>query len=364
MFIIIRIIVSAVAFFIRFTGIFSAKPVLNRNQAGRSYGVKINRHKGRFVSMELSSPLETSFLFKLTRESSVDQLAKRLGISHEMHSGEAGFDEAVYVASDHPALHQALKSRQKFRDAVSKLLEFGGYSSVQGDGKFLKLVTKSYEAPSEEDLALMFLLVDELKAADQVVLQRRFDPFVIRALLVEAAVWSLAAYAITSGLEFAFSSNISSFVRSYDLLVPGILLTVAVLGLLFGFIVMFLRGSSRSHRVIVESFILLLISLPICGFQAAKDINEGLDISTPIEARLEVTRKWQEKLRGRRGSVYYVYHLYFRPLNAAARHLGVETTKVSYSTFNGVTEGQEVLMLIGPGWLHIPWIRELRFPES
>lgn len=97
LFILIRIVESAVEFSIHFTGVIGTKPVMNRTREESSFGVKVSRHKGRFVSMELTSVLQTGLLFRLTTISSSDAvLSARL--KHRQQSSDLDQDRHKHLA--------------------------------------------------------------------------------------------------------------------------------------------------------------------------------------------------------------------------------------------------------------------------
>jgi hypothetical protein len=363
MFILIRILIALSAFILRFIDLFGRKGRFDQSLDGRPYGVKINYSKRRgraaqISSIEIDIPLSTDFIFKLTPEKKVDALAKLFGIAQEVQTGDTQFDEAVYVASDQPELHRILRSRPNFRAAVCKLLS-AGYDSIVSRGEVLKLRNRFLFEPNPDHLNAAFLIADELQAANyQMRLQER-DPFIIRALIVECLVWSIAAYALSSLVDFVVWVR---YIEPAQLVMPGILATVAAFCILMLLNILIMKGSSRAHRVLVEAAVVLVFSLPVLGFLGVSDINIGLDASEPVALSMEVQDKEVIERRrriGYRGSrTRRAYQLTFAPVGNTSGISPPTKIQVTREEYNRAYIGGAVHLSIRRGWLGFPWIEK------
>lgn len=364
MFILIRIFIAITAFLLRLLDLFDRKGSFDRHFEGQPYGVKLNYTKrrgreARIHSIEVDIPSSTDFIFKLTPEKKVDALAKLFGIAQEVQTGDSQFDEAVYVASDQPGLHRILQTRPNFRAAVRELFA-AGYLSIVSRGHVLRLKNKLIAEPAPNHLSAAFLIAEELQAANyQMRLQER-DPFIFRVLIVEGIVWSIAAYALSSLIDFVV------WVRYIDpgqLVVPGILATVAAFCILMLLSILILKGSSRAHRVIVEAAIVLIFSLPVLGFLAVSDMNIGFDSSAPVPVDVEiqdkevVERRTRKRFSGR-SKIRRSYHLIFRPVGSISSINVPTKIQVTREEYNRAAIGGAVHLVLRHGWLGFPWIQE------
>ena len=352
------------AFILRFLDLFGRKGRFGLSFEGRPYGVQVNQIKRRgraahSTSIEVDIPLSTDFIFKLTPEKGVDALAKLFGIAQEVQTGDAQFDEAVYVASDSPELHRILQTRPNFRAAICQLLA-AGYDSIVSRGEVLRLRNRFILEPSPEHLSAGFLIAEELQAANyQLRLQER-DPFIIRPLIVESIVWSIAAYAVSSLIEFVV------WVRYIDLsqlIMPGILATVAAFCILMLLSILIMKGSSRSHRVLVEAAVVLAFSLPVLGFIAVSDANIGLDTSEPVAVSMqiqdkEVIERRTRKYTFRRSRTSRAYQLTFYPVGDISGISPPTKIQVTKDEYDRAYIGGSVHLVIRGGWLGFPWIQQ------
>src|SRR4051794_29632954 len=128
MWILFRIAIALVAFTARYLGpIF--RPKAAGSHAGQPWYKKVNKRRGKILSFKVGMPLKVPFVFRLQREGSSDRWFKKMGLAHEFQTGDATFDEAVYIACDHPALHRVLKENAAAREQIESILD-GGYSRV------------------------------------------------------------------------------------------------------------------------------------------------------------------------------------------------------------------------------------------
>ena len=141
---------------------------------------------------------------------------------------------------------------------------------------------------------------------------RTADRFLWKALVVEGVIWSIAGYAIGGGLETIFS-RADVHVSASQLWTTAMYVALAAFAALLLVIVVWLRGSSRGHRVIIESALVLLVAIPLTSVQVVADTNRALDQSTTTIVEHQFTRCETRQHRRRRGGVTYSYHLHLTP---------------------------------------------------
>ena len=139
----------------------------------------------------------------------------------------------------------------------------------------------------------------------------------------------------------------------------GTLSAAFMIAALFGLIVVFLRGSSRAHRILVESGILLTLALPVTGVSIVSDINSHSKGGAPIAVDCEIRSKQKVTRRRRRGGSTTDYYINLAP--PAKQLVGFEAPRrvqVGFGDFSEAEPGGFLSMQIEPGALGIPWIAE------
>jgi hypothetical protein len=197
-----------------------------------------------------------------------------------------------------------------------------------------------------------------LKPLERDSSRRLSDPFVWKALVVEGLVWSIAAYGVGAYLEMAFHTEDIHLDRM-DLIWPGLAMGAVLFGLLGATVVFLLRGSSRGHRLLLESAALLLLGLPFTGIQVFADLNRGLDTS---EVNLDATvagcqtRVSTSYRRGRkRTSTSYHVRLSGTEGNIALP----QEIRVSQEVCRAAKAGSQAVITLGQGAFGKPWYRRI-----
>jgi hypothetical protein len=164
------------------------------------------------------------------------------------------------------------------------------------------------------------------------------------------------------------------------LFLPGL----AAAAVLFVFLMLIVRtllgGSSRGHRIIWESAVVLLIGLPVTGVMLVSDINTAADRSPPRITELRVVDQRISVGRRSKGGKSYKYYLRVTPLaptTSAANSSGttnplaatpttntLTTTlppelKVRKSFYQIATPGRTIRLIERSGALGYPWVESL-----
>jgi hypothetical protein len=119
-----------------------------------------------------------------------------------------------------------------------------------------------------------------------------------------------------------------------------------------------LRGSSRAHRVFLESLLALGIGVPPSSLVVASDLNIALDRSTPTVVTTTVRSKFVTVTRGKGGPRN---HFHFALGAREPATISVPTQmEVSSPTYGSVAEGGRVAIVMRNGALGVPWVQEIR----
>lgn len=119
-------------------------------------------------------------------------------------------------------------------------------------------------------------------------------------------------------------------------------------GIWLAVLVLWLRGSSRGHRLLVESAVMLTIGLPIASVQAVADINRLLDDAPArvvvVGAAIATSPAWPSA----------------RTMRACAIWELPPLIDVSPAICSEIGATQELQLEIAPGRWGLPWYRSMR----
>lgn len=350
MWLVVRLFAALIGFWLRYHS--SKRRITLKKQVGDlHYRERIMKSRGgQVVYHRLGILFERRVVFSMHAESTFDRFFKAVGISEEFQTGDGAFDEAIYVASDHPAFCAALRDDHKLREILTSFLAGGGRRKIWSDGKLLY-----FDSPHVEDPGAMAPRLRELAERLAPHLEglggRLEDPFLWRAFAVEAVVWSIAGYAIASFLGNVFHPQ-DHHVRPLSIVAWGMGIGIGALGALTGAIAHFLKKSSRGHRILLESAIILMLALPVAGTQLASDINRHMDRGAAVAVEGQVTRRWVS--RSNKSTSYHVQVHSDSPL------LGpVHDMRVHWGMYESLREGDTMTMTLGRGRLGAPWYKTI-----
>jgi hypothetical protein len=318
--------------------------------------VLTRRNKGRTIGYTVSVELKATLWFRLHRETGLDRWFKRIGFSTESETRDKNFDDLVYVACDHPMLSALLKRSAESRRLISELLA-AGVTRIDYDGHAVRCSMKN--EPSQQHLSLVAQLGKALAPLEKDSSRRLGDPFLWKALVVEGLVWSLAGYGLTAlaGLILLpWSARVDVHVSPMELILPGLGLAAALFSLLLAAVWFLLRGSSRGHRVIIESAVALMLGLPTTGIQLFADLNRSLDASN-VAIQSTVSNCQPRVTRGRRGRTTTTYHLH---MSGSGEGITLPSDiRVAADTCRAATPGSSATVTLGKGAFGKPWYRQI-----
>lgn len=316
---------------------------------------KVHTHKGRFQRAYLGLAYEGPLRFQLTTEGGWDSFFKGIGLAAEQQAGDPRFDGEVYITCDQVALGETLRAHPAARDAVLRLLHHG-VDRIFSDGAAVWAETKEENHHVPGILENLQSLRAALLQVDANSLHSRLDAFFWKAVAIESLVWSIAAYGIPGFIELTWNRD-TVYLAAWPVFRTGFLWSLAVLAGLLVLVIALLRGSSRGHRVIVESVAVLLIGVPFSTVQAVSDINIHLDDTPPTLVHSAVKAKNIEVNRERRRSSTH-YYLDLVPTSPGGQALE-GTIEVEPSLYHAVAEGKQVTARLRAGRLGFRWIESI-----
>lgn len=316
------------------------KIVTNKNQFQKAYH-----------GMEYSGPLR----FQFTREKGWDRYFKDLGLAVEQQTGDRKFDEDIYITCDQAALGEMLRTNHTVR-AVVLLLFDSGVERIFSDGAFIwaEFHREAYTVGSIHEL--LHDLRTGLLGISATKPSSALDQFFWRAVAVESLAWSIALYGVPGFAQFMIERN-TLYLDAWALISAGLLASLAVFAVLFATIVGLLRGSSRGHRIIVESFLVLLPGIPLSTVQAVSDLNIALDDTTPMVMESMVYDKRVEVKRSRRRTTTY-YYLHLQAATTGPNSVN-GSIEVEPSIYYAAQKGRPVTLTMRQGKLGYPWLETI-----
>lgn len=338
------------------------KPDLAVTVNGITCHVTPHVHKGRTIKTVLNLDLNCSAIFKLSRETKWDGLFKSLGLSTEIQTGDPNFDQLIYITCDSSAFALELKSDESARKKITDLFQAGA-THIEGDGKLL-LVT--FPGDMTAQLAVKHLAIELRHSLSDIDLNFRGhgrDPFVYKAIAIECLIYSLGAYAFTSYLEWRIMEqtlHLDMLGLASRGLGLGILLTILLLGL----IVLLLKGSSRGHRILVESALVLGLSLPISGISLFGDANTTFDKGSPTWVKRGIYRTYSVLHRGRKGTTWHTYHMMLKEPEASETIPIPGTIQISIENYRKAQNKEFVSIELMPGYFGFAWIRTIEIQTN
>jgi hypothetical protein len=277
-----------------------------------------------------------------------DTLCKWAGLAHEHQTGDARFDNSVYVRCPSNGFAHLFLSNSDRRRAISALLA-SGFKQVRLTRTHVEAFWPAFTPGSDGSIELtdeagrhLAVLSSNMPMSDPDRASERTDWGLIRAV-----VFWVALLAISATFLFAF---VYPPVRVSELLFGSALAYVLALPA-FGWLAAWqLRGASTSHDrwacLMAPSVILLALG----SMGSVAGANALLDRS-PVEARSPVIHK-KEAIRGKKGSTSY------RAYVADWRGSGQIELSITAQEHAGIfTNRSRMSLEIGNGALGIEWIK-------
>jgi hypothetical protein len=346
-----------------------ANPKDRRNVNGTDCWVQATRQsRGRTVQTSVSLECAGSFEFKLRREGWYDRLAKAVGMSVEFQTQDEEFDEATYVVSDDPAVRDWLTDDTESRQALLNLLRISSVpdtrvTSIESTGRRIVVsattrmpmfggdnTARIGEGVASACVSQARLVCDRLSSRSSQVFSggEPRDRYARRAGMLKGLSIGIvilgAAALIVPDLEMEGYSP-DSPLRHALLVVSGWVIAALTLWTLKS-----LWGSSRAHTLTALVVVCSAFGVPALANRIIVDLNQQLDTTSAHIYSATVYR--HERVKSRNSTSYYLS----ARQNDSDRDVRL---KVDGGIFDRVRDSDEVLVEEKPGYLGIPWVRNL-----
>lgn len=299
------------------------------------------------LTVRVAAPAPTTLT--LRKETWFDRLGKTLGIAREHQTGDAEFDQDVYIRAASASYADLFLEHHDKRTAVLHLLD-QGFQEVRLTGTDVEAAWVGFD-PTTQDLPELpddaarelLILAEDLPADDPEEAASQTDP----RKFFKVLLWTLAiGFAIVLVGAFIYPP-----IRTAELLAAGFL-AFAVMYPVFGILAgLLLHGRSTSHDQwgTLMGWGILLLGAGSVG--AVSVVNALADTAPPSEHNSIISNKHIST--GRRGSktFYVTVPAWDRPGETFDFQVGADE-------YNHVAPGRSRLcVLTGPGWLGLEWRR-------
>ena len=235
--------------------------------------------------------------FTIHLESFEDKLFKSLGMSNELQVGDSEFDKRIYLESDSALLAKELKTSSRAREIILRLFSLGA-EHIKAEADWFEASfggKKENTIEAEELLAELATWIDGVPSKSYSIFK---DRFYLKALTAEFFFTGIAFYGFFSFIQGFYSDLL---LETHLLFNMAVKLTIVVTVLLLTFNFYYLRGSSRSHKLIVENLFWILAGVPMASFYFLSDANQSFDKSERVSYTLPVVRLEEHSHRRRFG---------------------------------------------------------------
>jgi hypothetical protein len=355
MWILTRLIITVASFLYRLFIRHTPKSFpMTHNGVPYSSVVSSSKKRSFFI---IETPVRSSFICTLSEETTMDRWAKRLGFGDEIQVRDPEFNHRIFILGDHPLTADYLSSSKELRDRVCALIPTR-VKSISITGETLKFVAQPGVPTSSilDDFVLVHASVQKIQDHAK---SRFADPYYTRAVILESLLMAVMTYGWISFAEIRIFRE-DYHLDGWSLFKVG--LGVAVV-LAAGVVVLtkaLLGGSSRAIRLMVENGLVMMLTLPVVGYEILSDLNRGLDDSEPIIVTSQIVGKHTTTHRsGRRR--YTTYHLDLAPHSTPTPSPFGMPRRISVdgSLYQSVDEGGFLDCEISMGYLGFPWYRSM-----
>lgn len=355
MWLLIRIVLAVIGFGVR-QWRRRASPAVHDHHGGEPYFLREHRGKHRVTAVTIGMAAASPTWVRMHAESRLDRFFKRIGVANELQTGDARFDERVYLTCDHPAVTELVAASPELRDAVVAALDLGA-ASIRYDGATVWLEQLAGEAPTPAQLDALGRVQRASAPLAQTPKRWFADPFLWKALVVEGVVWAMVGYAIGALVEGMFEDQ-AVHVHKADVLVTGLAVAAGAFVVLVAATWRLMRGSSRGHRVLIESAVLLTFGLSVTSVQVVSDTNRALDDGPAVTVVMPVDRCEVRRHRTKRGTSYS-YHVWRSGRPTPDRFDLPEELEVAASVCHAADAARRLELTIKPGRWGLPWYQRI-----
>jgi len=329
--------------------------VINKNGIKYWYSYSFESKNSPPV-LTVSVPCKSHGEFILAPEVNFDKMAKKLGFSSELQTGDNDFDDKYYISSDTVDFACIYFQSKQKRDILENIFRTTGFSRIRHNGKSLKIFW-----PGIDESQLGESLVKETIANLVKLSQNLPDYFPnqeslgIPLLRIKTIVfYSLPSLAFIATVVTAFwvegyppLDSPSFIMQSLMFSVPLTIVYIILVGLV-------IRGRASAHKDFMWIALISVFVFPIFINSMLILVNGLADKNEPVAHTAIVLKQRSVSLKG--GTTYY-----FDVRSWRAGH-DIERFRVSKKVYRDIRAGKtEATIITKPGALGFEWLVAKRF---
>jgi hypothetical protein len=280
---------------------------------GEEFRYTVDRGKHNVVnSVTVAIELPGKLRFALRPEGEFDPLAKKLGISREFQTADERFDRRIYIDCENAALNDALVKNQELRNAVYGLLPTGTGRRLRAAKGWLWL--SSPVSGIDKDKSDELIAIETLRACRPALDKVRGEVRSIAANVGEVDPTRRKRDALMSTIVTILASGGMGFVfylwdDRFQLVREGIhytaaLVTLGIVGVLLATTLIWLRGTPRSHKLVMDVLLAALPAAWVAALGGAMHFNQSAESPEARRLTIPLARAYAQK--GQKQSDYYV----------------------------------------------------------
>ncbi len=333
---------------------------------GITYEYEVINSNQRIKGIKLGVKYTGKFDFSIKLEKWYDRIFKLLGLSVEFQLGKQEFDKKYYLVSDNTLLFESIAAADDLHNIIDSVFDSPKYCArtqkLRCNSKRLWLEYQCDDNFSEDDIReIATVIVPPLKKiADHLELETiegraGFDRGVLPAAIIRGISIGLLANGLFHFLRIGFGS-FPLTLDTHKLIVDGILVTAAIIGLLIFCTIYFLGKTSRAHLILAETIFIGGIGAFLTTTEELRDLNVEMDRQIAQEITVQIQSKTIESHRGRRGRRYNSYYLHMDDWLSSGNEKKIN---VSISFYKQVHEGDYIVVFQKPGRLGYRWVEKI-----
>jgi hypothetical protein len=282
--------------------------------------------------------------FRVIREGALERFFTKLGISRQIKTGDAAFDQEFYILSDETDFATGYFSDPQKRQAVSEIFAMG-FTDVKHDGKIMEARLSPFKMSDEVDPAVITVPLASLNLlAAMPSTPFQYHPYELSPQGANFKMLRVVAFAVPILASIAAIVTLVWGMAVFEPLDAGALFldslkySVPTLVLFLWLAVRWVRGRSGSHRELLVILGLSLVAFPLAGFGGQTSLNGWLDASPPVPHQTLVVKKHTTK--NKNSTSYYVSLRSWRDARTT------EKLSVHEALYNQVTPGKTVITAV------------------
>lgn len=332
--------------------------------------------------LSLAIPCTNNIRFSAKPENKIDRIAKKLGISVELQTGDAEFDKNIYLTPDNEQQFKALGLDKNLMDALialkNKSFAANFFESKGSVGRYYKEIIHlkkiictgehlivTYNIPNEignnkdwqYSAATHLNLIAERLALHKTKynvndFQWWNDPLNYKSAILLSISSALGVAGYIQFLRLR-SSSTTTVLDISNLFFPSVTTSLACLILLLTLVWLMTGKNSRTHIIMLDMLIVGGLGMAAYIFSIIYDLNIMLDSSVGYKYKIQVIEK--QKIFHKKFPTEYKI-IYAVNKNHPLHRNSINVNSFLYKSIN---HGDFIEITVKDGFLNAPWLYKI-----